>query len=110
MLFRSALPSGETVLMTAARGGNAAVVERLLKAGAAVDAAQTSKGQTALMWAATGQNVAVAKLTTGDQVCLRNQVVTVVISLGFLSHAHQHIQVRFPGALDLGSKGLERLA
>ena len=50
------------------------------------------------------------ELTAGDQVCLRDQIVTVVISLGFLSHAHQHIQVRFPGALDLFSEGLERLA
>jgi hypothetical protein len=49
----------------------------------------------------------VAKLTAGDQTYLRDQVVTVVISLRFLSHAHQHLQVRFPSSLDLMSEGFE---
>jgi ankyrin repeat protein len=47
----AALPSGETVLMTASFAGNADAVKALLAGGANVNAAETAKGQTALMWA-----------------------------------------------------------
>ena len=59
----TALPGGETVLMTAARAGNAAAVRALLDRGADVQArASRRKGQTALMWAAAENNAAVVKL------------------------------------------------
>ena len=58
----AALPSGETVLMTAARTGVVAAVEALLDAGAVIDAAQASKGQTALMWAIVEHHVEVARV------------------------------------------------
>ena len=44
--------SGETVLMTCARGGVVAAVSPLLAGGADVNAAEPTRGQTALMWAA----------------------------------------------------------
>ena len=43
---------GETPLMSAARSGDVDSVERLLAAGAEVNAAERERGQTALMWAA----------------------------------------------------------
>ena len=53
---------GETVLMTAARAGNADVVRMLLDRGADVNAREKYKGQTALMWAAAERHPAVVKL------------------------------------------------
>ncbi len=46
---------GQTVLMTAARAGNAEAVKALLDHGAEVNAKETWRGQTALMWA-TAEN------------------------------------------------------
>jgi ankyrin repeat protein len=53
---------GETVLMTAARSGNADVVRILLNRDADVNARETYKGQTALMWAAAERHSDVVKL------------------------------------------------
>jgi ankyrin repeat protein len=53
---------GETVLMTAARAGNADAVKILLDRGADVNAREKYKGQTALMWAAAERHPAVVKL------------------------------------------------
>src|SRR5690606_2175251 len=47
----ASIPSGETLVMTAALSGNAEVVEQLLAAGADPNGVAT-RGQTALMWAA----------------------------------------------------------
>ena len=58
----AALPTGETVLMTAARTGNVEAVSVLLDAGATIDTAQISKGQTALMWAVAEGHRPVAEL------------------------------------------------
>ena len=44
--------SGETVLMTCARTGDAAAVKALLARGASVNAKEPGHDQTALMWAA----------------------------------------------------------
>lgn len=55
-------PDGETVLMTAARAGNAGAVKVLLDHGADVNARENYKGQTALMWAAAERHPAVVKL------------------------------------------------
>ncbi|MBM3779742.1 MAG: hypothetical protein FJW23_16130, partial [Acidimicrobiia bacterium] len=52
-----AQPTGETPLMTTARGGRVDAVRALLAAGAAVDAAEPALGQTALMWAASEGHV-----------------------------------------------------
>ena len=52
------MPEGDTVLMTAARTGNVAVVKALLRKGADVNARENWKGQTALMWAAASNNAA----------------------------------------------------
>ena len=49
---KTTLPEGETVLMTAARTGNAEVVKLLLDQGADVGAKEGWHGQSALMWAA----------------------------------------------------------
>ncbi len=53
---------GETVLMTAARAGNADAVNILLSHGADVNARETYKGQTALMWAAAEHHPEVVKV------------------------------------------------
>jgi ankyrin repeat protein len=57
----TAMPDGETVLMTAARTGNVDVVKTLLARGADVRARERSRGQTALMWAAAENNAGVIK-------------------------------------------------
>src|SRR6185436_1289892 len=53
---------GQTVLMTAARTGNADVVERLITAGARVDETEKWRGETALMWAAGENNAAAVQV------------------------------------------------
>src|SRR4029079_980836 len=53
---------GETVLMTAARAGNADAVKTLLAQGADVNARESYKGQTALMWAAAERHPEVVKV------------------------------------------------
>ncbi|MSU73304.1 MAG: ankyrin repeat domain-containing protein, partial [Opitutus sp.] len=62
----SALPGGETPLMTAARTGKLEAVKALLARGAAVDA-KLAQGQTATMWAAAEGHPAVveALITAG---------------------------------------------
>ena len=52
----TALPEGETTLMTAARTGDVATLDTLIAAGADVNAREGWKGQTALMWAAHENN------------------------------------------------------
>ena len=49
----SAAASGEPVVLTAARAGNADAVKRLIAKGASADVRETWRGQTALMWAAS---------------------------------------------------------
>ena len=56
------LPTGETVLMTAARSGNKDAVRVLLDYGADVNARESSSGQTALMWAASEDHSEVARV------------------------------------------------
>lgn len=58
----TALPSGETVLMTAARVGNTETVRLLLAKGADVKASEKEKGQNALMWAAAEGHAGVVAL------------------------------------------------
>ena len=58
----TALPDGETALMTAARTGNVDAVKALLARGANVTRARTAQGQTALMWAAAENNAAALTL------------------------------------------------
>jgi ankyrin repeat protein len=57
-----ATPQGETVLMIAARTGNADAVKALLDHGADPDARETFRGQTALMWAAAEDHTQVIEL------------------------------------------------
>src|SRR5207237_5907687 len=56
-----ATAEGETVLMTAARTGNADVIRSLVARGAAVNAAEQWQGQTPLMFAASQNNAAAVK-------------------------------------------------
>jgi ankyrin repeat protein len=58
----TALPEGETSLMTAARTGGLEVVKLLLERGADVNAREQWKGQTALMWAAAQKHGGVAEI------------------------------------------------
>ena len=51
---RTALPGGESPLMTCARTGAADAVRLLAERGADVNARESHRGQTALMWAAGG--------------------------------------------------------
>jgi len=69
------LPSGQTVLMTAVRGGNVDVVKRLLAGGAKPNTVQASKGQNALMWAvAEGKlDVTQALIDGGADVHVRSK-------------------------------------
>jgi ankyrin repeat protein len=57
----TALPGGETALMTAARTGKLDAVQALLSHGAGVRAKEGRRGQTPLMWAAAEGNVAVVE-------------------------------------------------
>ena len=57
----TALPGGETALMTAARTGKVDAVKALLAHGADVNAKESRRGQTALMWAAAEGNVEVVE-------------------------------------------------
>ena len=77
----TALPDGETVLMTAARTGTTDAVKALLAHGANVNAREPAKGQTALMWAAAEDNAAVVKVLAeaGGDLQARSKV-------GALSH------------------------
>ena len=50
------MPEGETLLMTAARTGDAATIRTLLEQGADPNHREESRGQTALMWAASENN------------------------------------------------------
>ena len=59
---RATVSRGQTVLMTAARTGNAEVVARLLAKGADPNAREDQQGETALMWAASENHAAVVKL------------------------------------------------
>ena len=69
---------GQTVLMTAARTGNADVVAALLDRGAIINAQESQLGETALMWAASENHAAVVKLLTarGADVNLRSNSLT----------------------------------
>src|SRR5690606_28625547 len=69
-------PYGETMLMTAARTGVPAAVERLIDAGAAIDEGEPAFGQTALMLAAREGNIAAAQLLIryGADVDVRTRV------------------------------------
>ena len=58
----AALPSGETLLMTAAQSGKLDVVRALLDQGATVDTTEPGMGQTALMWAIAQRHADVARL------------------------------------------------
>ena len=57
----TALPEGETALMTAARTGDTATLDALIAHGARVNDAEKWKGQTALMWAAHENNAPAIK-------------------------------------------------
>ncbi len=57
----TALPGGETALMTASRTGNVAAVKALLSRGADFKAKESRRGQTALMWAAAEGHAAVVE-------------------------------------------------
>ena len=57
----SALPEGETVLMTAARTGNAEVIRALAAHGATINATEGWQSQTPLMWAAAQNNTSAVK-------------------------------------------------
>jgi ankyrin repeat protein len=58
----TAMPDGETALMTAARTGKAEVLRVLLAHGANLRVREPSRGQTALMWAAAENNAAAVAL------------------------------------------------
>src|SRR5579863_5701757 len=53
---------GQTVLMTAAKAGNADAVKALLDHGAEVNAKESWRGQTALMWATAENHPAVVQV------------------------------------------------
>jgi ankyrin repeat protein len=57
----TALPGGETALMTAARTGKVGAVKALLAHGADINFKESRRGQTALMWAAAEGNTAVVE-------------------------------------------------
>jgi ankyrin repeat protein len=59
---RTALPSGESALMTCARTGSVEGLRALAERGADVNARETHRGQTALMWAAGGRHPGAVKV------------------------------------------------
>ncbi len=71
----TALPEGETCLMTAAGAGSLPVVKALLVRGANINAVESWKGQTALMWAAAEGHAAVvdALIEAGADVNARSK-------------------------------------
>src|SRR5262249_9138343 len=62
-----ALPSGETILMTAAKTGNAALVESLIDHGAKVNDREPQFGETALMIAAAENQARVIRVLLDHQ-------------------------------------------
>jgi len=70
----TALPGGETALMTAARTGIAEPIVALLARGANVNAAEGRGGQTALMWAAAEGNVEAVKILIGAKADFRTRL------------------------------------
>src|SRR6185503_10818285 len=56
------LPEGETILMTAARTGQPALLRLLLDRGAAIDAREKWYGETALIWAVAENHADAATL------------------------------------------------
>jgi ankyrin repeat protein len=71
----TALPDGETALMTAARTGKVEAVNVLLRHQAAVNVKEGSRAQTALMWAAAEGHAAVveALLLAGADMTARSE-------------------------------------
>ena len=77
-------PSGETVLMTAAKTGNVALVRSLLARGADVGAGGTHfRAQTPLMWAASEGHAEVVRvlLDAGAKVSARSAFGTTALML-----------------------------
>jgi ankyrin repeat protein len=67
---KAALPTGETVLMSAVRSNRLEAVKKLLSAGADPNAVQKSKGQSALMWAANQQNLEITRALLANNAAL----------------------------------------
>ena len=80
----TALPTGETALMTCARTGNRTAVKALLARRANVNARDRTRGQTALMWAAAARQTGVveALLELGADVNSRSEVTTGLVYTG----------------------------
>src|SRR2546428_4646852 len=72
----AALLSGETVLMTCARAGDAAAVKALLAHGADVNAKEHEHQQTALMWAAAQRHPDVVELLINARADVRARSLT----------------------------------
>ena len=72
----SAVSTGETVLMTAARTGSVPIVQALLASGANVNASESLHAQNALMWAIAQQHAEVVRLLIagGADVHARSRV------------------------------------
>ena len=70
----TALPGGETALMTTARTGSLEGVKLLLEHGADVNAKEAGRGQTALMWATSEGHTEVVRcsLSSGADVKARS--------------------------------------
>ena len=78
----AAVASGETVLMSCARTGNADAVSALLSHGADPDAKESLENQTALMWAIAERHPQVVRLLLeyGADVYAKSKVSRLVIS------------------------------
>jgi ankyrin repeat protein len=78
----NAAPTGEPVLMTAARTGSVEAVKALLVHGANVNAKNTLHGQTALMWAVANQHADIVQtlIETGADIHARSNVSRVFVS------------------------------
>jgi ankyrin repeat protein len=72
----AALPSGETVLMTCARAGDARAVKALLAHGADVNAQEREHHQTALMWAVAQRHPDVVGLLIDSRADVRARSAT----------------------------------
>src|SRR5262249_1046575 len=80
----TAIESGETPLMSAARTGNADAVKALLAKGADPNAREHSRGQTALMWAVAEAHPAVVQqlVEAGPSLKTRSDVYPMTVNFG----------------------------
>lgn len=103
------LPSGETVLMTAARHGLGSLVAQLIERGADARLAEHERGQTALMWAAAGGHADVARRLLESGVGVGARTTGRFTALLFAARAGdiETVQLLLQAGADMEARALD---